>query len=88
MTRQQKSEAKDTENQGEIIMFKSLKLKLIVIIAVLCTVSLLIQSYSTLRSVEKITGNSLNESDNIRTEYFVSQIHCLLIDGTATMKSM
>ncbi len=69
-------------------MFKSLKLKLIVIIAVLCTVSLLIQSYSTLRSVEKSTGNSLNESYNIRTEYFASQIHGWLIDGTATVKAV
>ncbi|MCR5338944.1 MAG: methyl-accepting chemotaxis protein [Lachnospiraceae bacterium] len=69
-------------------MFKSLKLKLIVIIAVLCTVSLLIQSYSTLRSVEKSTGNLLNESYNIRTEYFASQIHSWLIDGTATVKAV
>ncbi len=88
MTRQKKSETKDTENQGEIIMFKSLKLKLIVIIAVLCTVSLLIQSYSTLRSVEKSTGNLLNESYNIRTEYFASQINGWLIDGTATVKAV
>ena len=69
-------------------MFKSLKLKLIVIIAVLCTVSLLIQSYSTLRSVEKSTGNLLNESYNIRTEYFASQINGWLIDGTATVKAV
>ncbi|MBR4760822.1 MAG: methyl-accepting chemotaxis protein [Lachnospiraceae bacterium] len=69
-------------------MFKSLKLKIIVIIAVLCTAVLLIQSYSTLHSMEKSTETSLNESYNIRTDYFASEINGWLIDGTATVKAV
>ncbi|MCR5419236.1 MAG: methyl-accepting chemotaxis protein [Lachnospiraceae bacterium] len=69
-------------------MLKSLKVKIPLIIAVLCVLLLIAECYFTMGRVKKNFEVTLNESYNIRTQYFSAVINGWLIDGTATVKAV
>lgn len=68
-------------------MLKSLKLKLILIIASLCVTLLVVEGIATIKKVKPGYENVLNENYNIQTEYFGSVIDSWLEDATNTVTS-
>lgn len=68
-------------------MLKSLKLKLIMIIASLCVILLVVEGTATIKKVKPGYENVLNENYNIQTEYFGSVIDSWLEDATNTVTS-
>ena len=69
-------------------MFKSLKVKLVVIIDLLCALLLITECYFTINKVKESFETTLNESYHIKTNYFASEINGWLIDGTGTVKAV
>lgn len=68
-------------------MIKSLKLKMAIIIALLCIVLLVVQGYSTLRKVEPDSENLLNSVYDEQTEHFAAVINSWLKNATSSVAS-
>lgn|GEM_PF-107706 len=66
-------------------MIKSLKLKMAVIIALLCVILLVIQGYSTLHKVKPDSENLLDSVYDEQTEHFASVINSWLKDATSSV---
>ncbi len=63
-------------------MFRSLKVKIVVIIAVLCALLLIVESFFAIRRVRESNEAILDESYDTKTEYYASVINGWLIDAT------
>ena len=66
-------------------MLRSLKVKMTVIIAVLCVVLLVVEGWTTINKVKPGYEDLLNDKYNAETEYFASVINGWLKDATASI---
>ena len=69
-------------------MLRSLKIKLAIIIAVLCVVLLVIEGQTTLKKVKPSYEDLLNGKYNVETEYFASVIDGWLKDSTTSITAV
>ena len=69
-------------------MFRSLKIKLAIIIALLCIVLLVVEGQTTLSKVKPSYEDLLNSKYNVETEYFASVIDGWLKDSTASITAV
>ncbi len=68
-------------------MFKSLKVKMVVIIAVLSVLLLVTECFFALRKVKESSEATLNENYDLRTQYYASRIDEWLIEATGIVGS-
>ncbi len=68
-------------------MFKSMKIKMVVIIAVLCTLMLSTECYFAVNRVKGSDKEILNENYDLRTRYYASTIEGWLIEATGIVGS-
>ncbi|MCR5154502.1 MAG: methyl-accepting chemotaxis protein [Lachnospiraceae bacterium] len=68
-------------------MFKSLKIKMVVIIAALCAILLVTQSYFTMQKVNESSETILDDNYDIRTRYYASAIDGWLIEATGIVSA-
>ncbi|MCR5109085.1 MAG: methyl-accepting chemotaxis protein [Lachnospiraceae bacterium] len=68
-------------------MFRSLKVKMVVIIAVLCALLLIAESFFAIRKVKESNEAILNEDYDFRTQYYAGTINGWLIDAAGIASS-
>ena len=69
-------------------MFKSLKVKMVVIIAVLCAALLIVEAFFAILTVKTSYEETLNQSYDIRTQYYSSVIKGWLIEAAGTVRAV
>jgi len=68
-------------------MIKSLKLKLVLVIAILCAALLSLECYVTFRKTQSSFEDSLNANYNYKAEYFAAVVNNWLVNETGTVDS-